>query len=131
LCFTGLCSIDGIISDADGRPFPHGFIAHEINVTVAVLESTIIKCKDEGRIVEDEHGLHITNWAAYQSEYQRQKPYRQSSKPGKAIHKICPACGYKALTGETYCPECAKKSEETELIKDFRGGKYGHLVKGK
>jgi len=34
------------------------------------------ECKDETRISEDEHGIHITNWEFYQSEYDRQKKYR-------------------------------------------------------
>lgn len=77
LCLTGLCAIDGTISDADGRPYPHSFVAHEIHTTEELLESTLTKCIEEGRITEDEKGIHITNWKAYQSEYERQKPYRQ------------------------------------------------------
>jgi len=77
LCFAGLCGLDGLIADHDKRPFPHSYIAHELHITEDLLESTLNKCKDEGRIKEDAHGIHITNWKAYQSEYERQKPYRK------------------------------------------------------
>lgn len=77
LCLAGLCGLDGLIADRDERPYPHSYIAHELHISEKLLERTLVKCKEEGRITEDEHGIHITNWAAYQSEYQRQKPYRK------------------------------------------------------
>jgi hypothetical protein len=80
LCFAGEINRDGQISDNDGRPFPLEFIAHEIHTTVERLESTIKRCKEEGRILDDGHGLYIANWKIYQSEYNRQKPYRDKQK---------------------------------------------------
>ena len=77
LCLCGLCTIEGLISDNDRRPYPHEFIAHELHISLELLETTLEKCKSEGRIQENEHGIIITNWTTYQSEYQRQKPYRQ------------------------------------------------------
>jgi len=77
LCLAGLCGLAGWISDNDKRPFPHEYIAHEIHTSLDTLEETLRKCKEEGRIKENEHGLYITNWTRYQSEYDRQKPYRQ------------------------------------------------------
>jgi hypothetical protein len=59
---------------------PHTFIANRLNISVQLLNSTIKKCADEGRLVEDETGIHIVNWEKYQSEYDRQKPYRQAKK---------------------------------------------------
>lgn len=95
LCFAGEVNRDGQISDNDDRPFPHDFIAHEIHSAIETLKSTLAKCIEEGRITEDEHGIHITNWAAYQSEYGRQKPYRQKKpedpdkyKAGKYGHMV-------------------------------------------
>lgn len=79
LCLAGLCDIPGVISDNDGRPYPHSFVAHELHASEELLESTLAKCKEEGRITENEHGIHITNWHKYQSEYQRQKPYRKKT----------------------------------------------------
>lgn len=87
LCLAGLCGLDGLIADHDKRPFTHSYIAHELHVTEDLLDRTLDLCKEEGRIKEDEHGIHITNWAAYQSEYERQKPYREKKKsdPDKYI----------------------------------------------
>jgi hypothetical protein len=79
LCFTGLCDINGVISDNDGKPYPHSFIAHEVHASEELLESTLDKCKEEGRIIENEHGIRITNWEKYQSEYNRQKKYREKT----------------------------------------------------
>lgn len=70
----------GVIADKDGRPYPHQFIASRLNIPVELLERTLIKCKEEGRISEDENGIHITNWQVYQSEYQRQRPYRMKKR---------------------------------------------------
>ena len=76
LCFAGLGACPGIISDNDLRPYPHSFLANRFNIPLDLLEKTLKKCKDEGRISENSDGIHITNWSSYQSEYQRQKPYR-------------------------------------------------------
>jgi hypothetical protein len=59
------------------KPWPHDHIARELNTTLALLESTLTKCKSEGRITEDGQGIKIINWTKYQSEYERQKPYRK------------------------------------------------------
>ena len=80
LAFAGIINRDGEISDNDGRAFPREFIAQEIHTTTKNLDSTLEKCIDEGRITEDKQVLYITNWKAYQSEYNRQKPYREARK---------------------------------------------------
>lgn len=90
LNFAAICAIDGVISDKDSRPYPHSFIANRLNVDLKLLERTLAKCAEEGRIQENDNGIHITNWKAYQSEYARQKPYRQAKKakqddPGKYV----------------------------------------------
>ncbi|KKL64536.1 hypothetical protein LCGC14_2164000 [marine sediment metagenome] len=77
LNFSAICATPGQISDKDDRPYPHSFIANRLNIPLELLESTLKKCSKEGRTVEDGTGIHITNWTDYQSEYQRQKPYRQ------------------------------------------------------
>ena len=87
LNFSAICNTPGIISDKDNRSYPHSFIANRLNISIDLLERALQKCKEEGRISENETGIHITNWAAYQSEYQRQKPYREQKKhdPDKFI----------------------------------------------
>lgn len=80
LCFAGICPNAGVISDSDGRSYPHEFIANRINIPLDLFEETLRKCIEEGRISENDSGIHITNWKAYQSEYDRQKPYREAKK---------------------------------------------------
>jgi len=77
LNFAAICATPGIIADKDGRPYPHSFIANRLNISLELFERTLKKCQEEGRIYENETGIHITNWKAYQSEYERQKPYRK------------------------------------------------------
>ena len=76
LNFAAVCATPGLIADKDQRPYPHSFIANRLNIPLKLLEVTLKKCQEEGRIKENDNGIRITNWAAYQSEYQRQKPYR-------------------------------------------------------
>ena len=80
LCLAGLINKEGAICDNDSRPFPHEHIARQLYTDLNLLEGTLQKCKDEGRVTENEHGVHIANWKAYQSEYARQKPYREGKK---------------------------------------------------
>ena len=91
LNLSAICATPGTISDKDGRPYPHSFIANRLNISLELLERTLKKCQEEGRICEDETGIHITNWKAYQSEYARQKPYRERKKqqenPDKTVRR--------------------------------------------
>jgi len=80
LNYSALCAIPGLIADKDGRPFPHSFIANRLNITQELLKRTLKKCIEEGRIEENDSGIHIVNFEAYQSEYERQKPYREKKK---------------------------------------------------
>lgn len=77
LNFSAICAEPGTIADKDGRPYPHNFIANRLNIDLELLESTLKKCTEEGRIKDIGGVLKIANWGAYQSEYQRQKPYRE------------------------------------------------------
>lgn len=86
IIFSALCDPPGKIADRDGRAFPRQFIASRLNITEGLLESTIDQCTHEGRLQENDGVLIITNWERYQSEYDRQKPYRKgeiSSDPEK------------------------------------------------
>lgn len=90
LNFAGICNQDGWIRDRDGRPFPLQFIANRLNITLELLERTIGKCLEEGRLVKHASGFKITHWKGYQSEYERQKPYREKNKylHGKLGHVV-------------------------------------------
>lgn len=69
---------EGMISDNDNNPVPHDYIAHELHCPIEVLKSTLAKCQASGRIRENSTGIEIINWNVYQSEYSRQKPYREA-----------------------------------------------------
>jgi len=77
IALAGECGMEGKISDNDGRPLPREYIAGQLNIPQTLLDTTIAKCKHEGRIEDDDGVIIISNWKAYQSEYDRQKPYRK------------------------------------------------------
>jgi len=85
LCLSAMSSLPGIIADRDGRALPHDFIASQLFVPLEMLERTLSKCIDEGRITEDDGGIHINNWSYYQSEYERVKGYQQVYRQKKSI----------------------------------------------
>lgn len=80
ICLAGECGQEGKICDNDGIPLPPKFIASQLNVTEALLARTIAKCKNDHRLEEHSGVVYITNWTTYQSEYDRQKPYRMKVK---------------------------------------------------
>ena len=77
LILAGNCRLEGIIAAGPGMPYPHNWIAGTLNVPPELLEVTLEKCQQTERIEENGDGIRIVNWAKYQSEYERQKPYRQ------------------------------------------------------
>ena len=77
IAMAGECGRDGAICDNDGRPFPRDFIANQLNIPQELLDRTIAKCRHEGRLDDRDDMIVITNWKAYQSEYDRVKKYRQ------------------------------------------------------
>jgi len=69
----------GVIADSDMKPIPHQFVAHQLNIPLELLENTLQKCQAEGRISENDTGLHVVHWEVYQSEYQRQEKARHTT----------------------------------------------------
>jgi len=67
----------GVIADGEGQSMPHDFIASRVHVPVDIFDSMLVKCIATNRISENSAGIIINKWNEYQSEYQRQKPYRQ------------------------------------------------------
>lgn len=114
LCLAGLVNRDGQISDNDGRPFPHSFIAHEIHAGLELLEATLKKCIDEGRVSENSTGIFITNWASYQSEYVRQKAYREGKGEAQHIDTNLPKENY----GE-FSNVLLSKAEHIKLVEQY------------
>ena len=83
ICLAGECGKDGAICDNDGRPFPRDFIANQLNIPQELLDRTIAKCRHQGRIDDRDDMIVITNWKAYQSEYDRVKKYREKPLGGR------------------------------------------------
>lgn len=99
LLLAGNCRQEGLIAAGNGTPYPRNWIAGTLNIPIKLLNTTIKKCIDTDRISENGDGLKIINWDKYQSEYDRQKPYREASKE--------------------------KEADPDRYIR----GKYGHMVK--
>jgi hypothetical protein len=86
LLLAGDSSIPGTIfrrKDADGLPigFSDITLAEMLDVEPDVYADGIHRMTNKGKISIDDKGvIHILNWTKYQSEYQRQKPYRESDR---------------------------------------------------
>ncbi|MCK4722506.1 MAG: phage replisome organizer N-terminal domain-containing protein [Dehalococcoidia bacterium] len=76
IVLAGECSQEGAICDNDSRPYPRDFIANQLNIPQELLDRTIAKCRREGRVEDRDDIIIISNWQAYQSEYDRVKKYR-------------------------------------------------------
>uniref|UniRef100_A0A6H2A1V3 Uncharacterized protein n=1 Tax=viral metagenome TaxID=1070528 RepID=A0A6H2A1V3_9ZZZZ len=92
IALAGEIGQDGKICDNDGRPLPRDFIANQLNIKQILLDRVIAKCGHEGRISGTDPGetLQLANWSRYQSEYDRQKKYRQD-KPESPAPRSAPA----------------------------------------
>lgn len=67
LCIlAGESRVPGLIQAGHGQPYTHSYLAGMLNIPPALLERTLVKCIDEGRITESDLGIKITNWKAYQ-----------------------------------------------------------------
>lgn len=117
--------VPGLISDNDFRAMPRKYLAHLATCPIETLETTLKKAIADDSIFENGHGLFLTHFDDYQfTEYDRQKPWRQEKKARELKYKKCPKCNYKDKTNEIYCPKC-----QEELVKDYKGGRLGHMVK--
>lgn len=106
LNFTAICNMAGRICDRDERSFPNSFIANRLNISLELLERTLTKCEEQRRISIDGKGIKLINWKMYQSEYERQKPYRESKRERAAQWEKEGKCGLCGEEGHTkyICP---------------------------
>ena len=75
------CKEPGTIADNEGNPMPQVFIAQELHCSVELLQSVITKGEKDKCLKDTDHGLVLVNFKQYQfTEYDRQKPYRQTKK---------------------------------------------------
>lgn len=79
------CKTPGVIADNEGKPLPRSYIAHELHCPLETLESVITKGSQDNCLEDTPDGLKLMNFEHYQfTEYDRQKPYRQSK---RALHR--------------------------------------------
>ena len=124
LNFSAICAVPGTIADKDGRPYPHSFIANRLNIGLELLELALRKCKEEGRVQEEDGGIIvITNWHAYQSEYQRQKPYRVKKELYANIVQLSKE-EYQKLTEKFGEAGTRERIESLSLYIQSKGDKY-------
>ena len=83
LALAGECRQDGIIGAGPGRPYSHEWIGAILRIKLDFLEAFLLKAEAHDMIHENKDGIHIVNWPKYQSEYQRQKPFREQKKAGR------------------------------------------------
>lgn len=112
---AGRMRVKGLIGAGSGVAYPRRWIAGILNIDEELLERTIEKCKNTQRISENSDGILILNWSKYQSEYDRQKPYRdkkkvQSDDQGWHPPKICHNCGG-TLSGDYPTCRCDEREE--------------------
>ena len=100
LAMSGRMRVKGLICARPGTPYPHHWLAGTLNIPLELLERSLAKMIETDRATEGPEGIRITNWKKYQSEYERQKFYRDKKKeldPKKArmeqYTQKCPDCG--------------------------------------
>ena len=80
LAMAGDCREDGFIAPGQDKGYPLEWIAGTLNIPLELLKRAIDKCVKSGRIEQTLKGLRVLNWGKYQSEYDRQRPYREKKK---------------------------------------------------
>lgn len=70
----------GIVAAAKNQPYSHEWLANFLNIPLIEFEHALDVLKQTKRIWENGTGIEIINWKKYQTEYDRQAPYRQGKK---------------------------------------------------
>ena len=93
----------GVIAPADDMTYTHEWLAGLLNTPLVEFEAALKVLIETDRIIENGAGIKIVKWNQYQTEYDRQKPYRQAAKKAQG-----------------------RPAEDPEK---YVKGKYGHMVK--
>ncbi len=88
LVLAGDCRQDGLIAPGSGVPYPLKWIAGTLNISSTLLKKTLEICKSSERIEINGDGIKILNWHKYQSEYERQKPFRYKKVTDKVTSRV-------------------------------------------
>jgi DNA-binding transcriptional regulator YhcF (GntR family) len=114
LCMASDNVIQGEISYAKNIPFSVQQMAGIANCTVHNFHKTLLILEKKGTIFMDNGIIKVKNWHKYQSEYERQKPYRVRDKVEKLQHEV---------TTQSYNPKLQIEVEvdrEEERTKDLK-----------
>ena len=88
LALAGDCRQEGLIAPGEHQAYPLRWIAGTLNISTSLLQRTLKKCKTLSRIDVNGSGILILNWNKYQSEYERQKPFRGKKVTNKVTQKL-------------------------------------------
>lgn len=137
LSMAATSTYPGIIAASkEGREYigyPLGYIAGALQHDYSFVAETLGKFQQQKRLSVEVQGnepdqvsvIRITNYRRYQSEYQRQKPYREAKREQVRSQPPLPGMGkHQHQRGEAP-PEYL---EGAEPLKDFKAGKYGKAV---
>jgi hypothetical protein len=91
----------GLIAPNDKQAYSQEWLAAFLNVPLDLFNEACRLLVATERITMNGTGIEIVNWKKYQTEYDRQKPYRKEK----------------------------KTREERIKERDYTGGEHGHLVK--
>ena len=139
LAMAGHSRNPGVIQFSRGMPYDHRDLAGRLRRPLPVLESTLRKCKKEGRLHEDEDGIHIVNFFRYQphlrAEMKTQLPLEEPPPPEELSSERLakqaeldiklPKRELRKLSPERQEAARAYKDDPDKFIK----GKYGHMVR--
>ena len=77
---AGVSPKPGRVCTDVSQPVPYDRLARALNVPAALVKRTLEKSIEAGLCAQDEHGVYFPDWPRRQSEYDRQKPYRESKR---------------------------------------------------
>lgn len=73
----------GLLATQSGKPYSKKWIAARLNVSPKLVSKMVQKGVDLGLITDDEKGIYLVSFQESQSDYYRQKPYRQAKAPSR------------------------------------------------
>ncbi len=85
VCMANESRNRGVIQANETTPYPHKYIAQQINVPVKTLDRCLRKFENQERIHENETGIHIINFGYYQGLDTRHGRGRQKDVPQEQL----------------------------------------------
>ena len=73
----------GMIQANEDTPYPHAYLAATLNISVELLEQCLLRFTEQGRIVENEHGILLTSFSYWQGldTRRRGRPSKKGREP--------------------------------------------------